>query len=143
VQSVSCLTELNIQKGLVALHEKKQDRHEAFFHRQLHRKEQKTSQLRLELDDAKQKLKDMVRGTRQAERQLPVDQVDVEDLKSQLRQTMGRQVAKMSHLWETVRAVKARCVFKTTKLSESHQVNCLIFVFACISCRMLIFPIRS
>ncbi len=39
-------------------------------------------------------------------------------------------------------AVKARCVFKTTKLSETNQVNCLTFVFACISCWMLIFPIR-
>jgi hypothetical protein len=134
VQSVACLEELNIQKGLVALHEKKQDRHEAFFQRKLNRKEQKTSQLRLELDDAQQQLKAMVRGTREAERQLRVDQEDVEVQKSQLSKTMGRQVAKMSHLWETVRAVKARCVFKTTKLSDGNQVNCLIFVFACISC---------
>jgi hypothetical protein len=67
----------------VALHEKKQDRHEAFFQRQLHRKELKTSQLRMELDDAKQKLKEMGRGTRQAERQLRVDQEDVEEQKSQ------------------------------------------------------------
>ncbi len=134
MQSVSCLAELNIQKGLVELHEKKQDRHEAFFQRKLYRKEQKTCQLRLELHEAKQKLKDVERGTRDAERQLRVDQVDVEVQKSQLSKTMGRQVAKMSHLWETVRAVKARCVFKTTQLSESNQVNCLIFVFACISC---------
>ncbi len=134
MQLVSCLAELNIQKGLVALHEKKQGRHKVFFQRKLYRKEQKTSQLRLELHDAKQKLKDVKRGTRAAERQLRVDQVDVEVQKSQLSKTMDRQVAKMSHLWETVRAVKARCVFKTTQLSKSNQVNCLIFVFACISC---------
>ncbi len=118
----------------MALHEKKQDRHEAFFQRQLHRKEHKTVQLRLELNETQQKLKDMVKGTREAERQLRVDQVDVEHQKSLLRKTMGRQVAKMSHLWNTVRAVKARCELKTTKLSDGNQVICLIFVFACISC---------
>ncbi len=118
----------------MALHEKKQDRHEAFFQRQLQRKEHKTAQLRLELHDTQEKLKDMVRGTREAERQLRVDQVDVEVQKSQLSKTMGRQVAKMSHLWETVRAVKARCELKTTKLSEGNEVSYLIFVFACISC---------
>jgi ATP phosphoribosyltransferase regulatory subunit HisZ len=118
----------------VALHEIKQDRHEAYFQRKLNRKEQKTSQLRLELDDAQQQLKAMVRGTREAERQLRVDQEDVEVQKSQLSKTMGRQVAKMSHLWESLRDVKARCVLKTTKLRECNQVNCLIFVFACISC---------
>jgi hypothetical protein len=134
VQSVAFLNELNIQKGLVALHEKKQDRHEAYFQRKLNRKEQKTSQLRLELDDAQQQMKAMVRGTRGAERQLRVDQEDVEVQKSQLSKTMGRQVAKMSHLWESLRAVKARCVSKTTKLRDGNQVNCLIFVFACISC---------
>ncbi len=79
-------------------------------------------------------MKDVKRGTRVAERQLRVDQVDVEVQKSQLSKTMGRQVAKMSHFWETVRAVKARCVLKTTQLSKSNQMNCLIFVFACISC---------
>ncbi len=118
----------------MALHEKKQDRHEAFFQRQLQRKAHKTAQLWLELDDTQQKLKDMVRGTREAERQLRVDQVEVEQQKSLLSKTMGRQVAKMSHLWETVRAVKARCELKTTKLSEGNQVSYLIFVFACISC---------
>ena len=125
---------MNIQRGLVALHEKKQDRHEAFFQRQLQRKEHKTAQLQLELHDTQEKLKDMIRGTREAERQLRVDQVDVEVQKSQLSKTMGRQVAKMSHLWETVRAVKARCELKTTKLSEGNEVSYLIFVFACISC---------
>ena len=89
----------------MALHEKKQDRHEAFFQRQLDRKEYKTDQLRVELNKTQQKLKDMVRGTREAERQLRVDQVDVEHQKSLLSKTMGRQVAKMSHLWNTIRAV--------------------------------------
>ena len=118
----------------MALHEKKQDRHEAFFQRQLKRKENKTAELRLELQDTQQKLKDMERGTKAAERQLRVDQADVEHQQSELSRTMGRQVAKMSHLWETVRAVKARCVLKTTKLSEGNEVSYLIFVFACISC---------
>ncbi len=134
MQSVACLEELNRQKGLVALHVKKQDRHEDYFQRKINRTEQKTSQLRLELDDAQQQLKAMVRGTREAERQLRVDQEYVEVQKSQLSKTMGRQVAKMSHLWDTVRTVKARCVLKTTKLSDGNQVNYLIFVFACIYC---------
>ena len=118
----------------MALHEKKQDRHEAFFQRQLDRKDHNTAQLRLELNETQQKLKDMVRGTREAERQLRVDQVDVEHQKSLLSKTMGRQVAKMSHLWDTIRAVKARCELKTTKLSEGNEVSSVIFVFACISC---------
>jgi hypothetical protein len=116
------------------MHEKKQARHKSFFERQLERKETVTQQLRVQLDETKNKLTDMVREHKSAGRQLLVDKEDVDITRARLSQTMARQVSKMSHLWKTVRDIKAQSKAKSMKQDAGNQVRYLIFLFACYSC---------
>ncbi len=125
---------LALHEGLVAKHEKMQARHKSFFQRQLDRKESITQQLRAELEETKRKLTDTVLEQRAAGRQLLVDKVDMDTERARLSQTMARQVSKMTHLWNTVRDVKARSKAKAMKDSAGSQVSSLIFLFACYFC---------
>ncbi len=125
---------LALHEGLVAKHDKKQARHKSFFQRQLDRKEILTQKLRAELDETKRKLTDMVREQRGAGRQLLVDRVDLDTERAKLSKTMARQVSKMTHLWNTVRDVKARSKAKAIKDGGVSQVCSLIFLFACYFC---------
>ncbi len=108
----------------MALHEKKQDRHEAFFLQQLDRKEHKTAQLRLELNETQQKLKDMVRRTREAERQLRVDQVDVEHQKSLLR-VRKVKIGKITQMLRAAHTVDMKGMIATRKRKgiEKYEAN--------------------
>ncbi len=125
---------LELHEGDVALHGRKQARQTSFFQRQLGRKEIVTQQLRVELDETKKKMMDLVREQKSAGRQLLVDKGDVDTERARLSQTMARQVSKMSHLWNTVRELKAQSKAKVMKQDASKQVCYLIFLFACICC---------
>ena len=81
--------------------------------------------------ETNQKLTDMVREQRATGRQLLVDKVDMDTERAKISQTMARQVSKMTHLWNTVRDVKARSKAKAKKDSAGSQVCSLIF-FVCL-----------
>ena len=103
------------------MHVKKQARRKSFYERQLERKENVTQQLRVELDETKLKLTDLVREHKSAGRQLLLDKVDVDTQRARLSQTMARQVSKMTHLWKSVRDIKAQSKAKSLKHDAGLQ----------------------
>jgi hypothetical protein len=88
---------------LVSFHTRKSDRQKQFFKRQIDRKQVCVDQLREELNAAKQKVAVTERGTRKVERQLHVDQADVDREKKNLNSIMARQFGKMQSLLATTR----------------------------------------
>ncbi len=85
------------------------------------RKENVTQQLRVELDETKLKLTDLVREHKSAGRQLLLDKVDVDTQRARLSQAMARQVSKMTHLWKSVRDIKAQSKAKSLKHDAGLQ----------------------
>jgi hypothetical protein len=126
------LTEqLDIQKGLLALHAKKEARHTVFFERQLNRKQCETEELRVELNGTRGKLDEMAREYSIEERKLSVDQADLEIEKAKLSKSMARQVLKMNHLWNSVREIKAKAKAKALQHAASNEVK--VSLTSCIN----------
>jgi hypothetical protein len=57
---------------------------------------------------------------------------EVERQKSQLSKTMGRQVAKMSHLWDTVRSINQGAIRSQDEKAERGQTGLLLNFFVCL-----------
>ncbi len=62
----------------MAMHLRKQDRQKSFYERQLYRKQVVADRLRVDLNEAKQKLVQKEQVTKKAERQLHIDQCDLD-----------------------------------------------------------------
>jgi hypothetical protein len=90
----------------MAMHLRKQERQKGFYKRQLHRKQVVADELRADINEAKQKLVQKEQVTKKAERQLHIDQCDLERQKKHLDFDMAQQLGKMTTLLSNVRYMR-------------------------------------
>ncbi len=145
VALVTWQDKLQHSEHLVGFHTHKSDRQKHFFKRQIDRKQVCVDKLREELNAAKQKVAVMERGSRKVERQLHVDQADVDREKKNLNSIMARQFGKMQSLLATTRdhrvqnaekiaALRLARTRRESFLVDGNLVCCSIFLFAFCLC---------
>ena len=112
----------------------RQERLNAFYKRDLDRKEKYANELRKELDDAKCKLKAIEYGTKKAERNIDVARQELEKEQNHMKHSMAKQVGKVARLLANVRVVRAKSSRREASLAAGNRVRSLIFLFARLLC---------
>jgi hypothetical protein len=111
--------EVDLYKTRLEQRAKNYERLKGFYKRQLDKKEKYANELRVELNEARNKLEATEYSTKKAERNINVAKLDLKREQKQITQSLAKQVGNVATLLANVRGMRAESATSATTLQRA------------------------